>query len=82
MLITPAMILAVASLLGLFPLALDAIKLELVAAQFARAHGYGYELSPPDGYEVLNRQEGRMMCIRVISGALRLESEYCVIPLG
>jgi hypothetical protein len=42
MLITPALILAVVSLLGLFPLALGAIKLEVLAMQLARAHGYGW----------------------------------------
>ncbi len=39
MLVTPALILAVATLLGLFPLALSAIKLEVEAMQLARMHG-------------------------------------------
>jgi hypothetical protein len=54
----------------------------VVASQLARAHGYGFEFSPPDGYQVINHQEGRMRCSTVRTGALRLESEYCVIPLG
>lgn len=82
MLITPALILAVVSLLGLFPLALSAIKLEVVAMSVARAHSYGHGVSAPDGYQLEIVQAGRLNCIRLKSAALSMESEYCVIPIG
>ncbi len=81
MLITPALILAVATLLGLFPLALSAIKLEVETMQLARLHGYGLDLSVTEGHEFEISAQGRVECVTVRNLSL-LESEYCVIPLG
>lgn len=81
MLITPALILAVATLLGLFPLALSAIKLEVETMQLARLHGYGLDLSVTEGHEFEISTQGRIECVTVRNLSL-LESEYCVIPLG
>lgn len=81
MLITPALILAVATLLGLFPLGLSAIKLEVEAMQLARLHGYGLDLSKPEGYDLEIYSQGRIECVRLRNSSL-MESEYCVIPLG
>lgn len=82
MLITPALVLAVISLLGLFPLALTAIRLELVAMNLARAHSYGHEITAPDGFQFQLVHQGRISCIKVTADQLGLESEYCVIPVG
>lgn len=82
MLITPALILAVVSLLGLFPLALAAIKLEVLAMQLARAHGYGWEAIAPSGYHLEITEDGRYECLRLSTQGLKMESEYCVIPVG
>jgi len=82
MLVTPALILAVATLLGLFPLALSAIKLEVEAMQLARMHGYGLDIAAPDGFELEIASNGRLECVVVRNKILPLESEYCVIPLG
>ena len=81
MLITPALILAVATLLGLFPIGLSAIKLEVEAMQLARLHGYGLDLSEPEGYDLEIYSQGRIECVRLRNSSL-MESEYCVIPLG
>lgn len=81
MLITPALILAVATLLGLLPLALSAIKLEVETMQLARMHGYGLDLSVSEGHELEISTQGRIECVTVRNLSL-LESEYCVIPLG
>lgn len=81
MLITPALILAVATLLGLFPLALSAIKLEVETMQLARLHGYGLDLSVTEGHKFEISAQGRIECVTVRNLSL-LESEYCVIPLG
>lgn len=81
MLITPALILAVATLLGLFPLALSAIKLEVETMQLVRMHGYGLDLSVAEGHEFEISAQGRIECVTVRNLSL-LESEYCVIPLG
>jgi hypothetical protein len=81
MLITPALILAVAMLLGLFPLGLGAIRLEVEAMQIARLHGYGLDVSVPEGYQFEILSRGRTECIQLRNVTL-MESEYCVIPLG
>jgi len=82
MLVMPAMILAVTLLLGLFPLALAGIKLELTAMQLARLHSLGETFSPPDGYELKTYSEGRYECLVLKSPILILESEYCAMTLG
>ena len=81
MLITPALILAVATLLGLFPLGLSSIKLEVETMQLARLHGYGLDVPIPEGYELEIASRGRIECIKLRNRSL-MESEYCVIPLG
>jgi hypothetical protein len=75
MLITPALILAVATLLG------SSIKLEVETMQLARLHGYGLDVPVPEGYELEIASRGRIECIKVRNRSL-MESEYCVIPLG
>ena len=82
MLVMPAMILAVALLLGLFPLALAGIKLELTAMQLARLHSLGQTVSAPTGYELKTYSEGRYECLVLKSPILILESEYCAMTLG
>jgi Flp pilus assembly protein TadG len=82
MLITPALILAVTLLLGLFPLALSAIKLELTAMQLARLHALGQVVSAPAGYELTTYTQGRYECLVLKSHTLILESEYCALRLG
>ena len=82
MLVMPAMILAVALLLGLFPLALAGIKLELTAMQLARLHSLGETVSPPTGYKLKTYSEGRYECLVLKSPILILESEYCAMTLG
>ncbi len=82
MLVMPAMILAVTLLLGLFPLALAGIKLELTAMQLARLHSLGETVSSPDGYELKTYSEGRYECLVLKSPILILESEYCAMTLG
>ncbi len=82
MLVMPAMILAVTLLLGLFPLALAGIKLELTAMQIARLHSLGETVSPPAGYELETYSEGRYECLVLKSPILILESEYCAMTLG
>lgn len=82
MLVTPALILAVTLLLGLFPLALTSIKLELTAMQLARLHSLGETVSPPAGYELRTYSQGRFECLVLKSPILILESEYCAMTLG
>lgn len=82
MLITPALILAVTLLLGLFPLALSAIKLELTAMQLSRLHSLGQPISPPAGYELRTYREGRFECLVLQSPWLLMESEYCAMTVG
>lgn len=82
MLITPALILAVTLLLGLFPVALSAIKLELTAMQLARLHSLGQPVSAPAGYELKTYSEGRFECLVLRSDWLILESEYCAMTVG
>lgn len=82
MLITPALILAVVTLLGLFPLALSAIRLESVAMNLARSHSYGHEVVAPEGFDYELIERGRMDCLVVVTEGFRMESEYCVIAVG
>lgn len=82
MLITPALILAVTLLLGLFPLALSAIKLELTAMQLSRLHSLGQPVSAPAGYELRTNSKGRFECLVLSSPWLILESEYCSMTVG
>jgi hypothetical protein len=82
MLITPALILAVTLLLGLFPLALSAIKLELTAMQLARLHSLGQPVSAPIGYELRTYSQGRYECLVLTAPLLILESKYCSIKVG
>jgi hypothetical protein len=82
MLVTPALILAVTLLLGLFPLALSAIKLELTAMQLARLHSLGQPVSAPAGYELKTSQEEGFECLSLRSPWLLMESEYCAIAVG
>ena len=82
MLVMPAVILAVTLLLGLFPLALAGIKLELTAMQLARLHSLGETVSPPAGYELKTYSEGRYECLLLKSPILILESEYCAMTPG
>ncbi len=82
MLITPAMILAVTLLLGLFPLALAGIKLELSAMQLARLYSYGEDVEAPAGHSIEFSQQGRLSCLKLRMHTLPMESEYCAIPIG
>jgi Flp pilus assembly protein TadG len=82
MLVTPALILAVTLLLGLFPLALSAIKLELTAMQLSRLHSLGESVSAPAGYEMFTYSKGRYECLVLKSTLLILESEYCAMSVG
>lgn len=82
MLVTPALILAVVTLLGLFPLALSVIRLESVAMNLARAHSYGHDVVAPKGFEYEFIKKGRLDCILVNTEGFRMESEYCVIAVG
>ena len=82
MLITPALILVVTALLGLFPLALSAIKLELTAMQLARLHSLGQTVSAPAGYELEMVSSERFECLILKTEGLAMESEYCAIPIG
>lgn len=82
MLVTPALILAVTLLLGLFPLALTSIKLELTAMQLARLHSLGEVVAAPAGYTLSTYSEGRYECLVLKSPLLILESEYCAMTPG
>jgi Flp pilus assembly protein TadG len=82
MLITPVLILAVTALLGLFPLALSAIKLEFTAMQLARLHSLGLSVSAPAGYEIEIIERERFQCLVLRKEPLIMESEYCAIPIG
>lgn len=82
MLVTPAMILAVTLLIGLFPLALAGIKLELTAMQLARLHTFGQLVEAPAGHTLEISQRGRLECLSLRFDALPMESEYCAIPIG
>lgn len=82
MLVTPALILAVTLLLGLFPLALSAIKLELTAMQLSRLHSLGQPVSAPDGYELRTFSTGRFECLVLKSPLILMESEYCSMTIG
>ena len=82
MLITPALILAVTLLLGLFPLALAGIKLELSAMQLARLYSFGQDVEAPAGYSIEFSQQGKLSCLKLRMDTLPMESEYCAIPIG
>ena len=76
----PAAILAVTLLLGFFTLALDRVKFELSAFQFARSYQYGLETAELD-YEV--RKAGSLDCIEIRSkGIFAFRSEYCLFKIG
>jgi hypothetical protein len=49
--------------------------------QIARLHGYGLDVSVPEGYQFEILSRGRTECIQLRNVTL-MESEYCVIPLG
>jgi hypothetical protein len=82
MLITPALILAVTLLLGLFPLALAGIKLELSAMQLARLYSFGEDVVAPAGHSIEFSKQGRLYCLKLKLKTLPMESEYCAIPIG
>lgn len=82
MLITPVVILAVTALLGLFPIALSAIKLELTAMQLARLHSLGHSVTAPAGFELEIIEHERFQCLVLRKEPWILESEYCAIPIG
>ena len=80
MLLMPAAILAVTLLLSFFTLALDRVKFEFEAFQFARSYFYGLETP---GLEFETSLVGDLECVEVISGSpLRFRSSYCAFKLG
>lgn len=80
MLLMPAAILAVTLLLGFFNLAIERVKFEFEAFQFARSHFYALE---PGSYEFEQSSRGELSCVEVVSGqALQFRSEWCLIPIG
>ncbi len=74
MLITPALILAVTLLLGLFPLALAGIKLELSAMQLARLHSFGEDVVAPAGHSIEFSEQRRLYCLKLKLKTLPMES--------
>ena len=80
MLLMPAAILAVTLLLGFFTLALDRVKFELEAFQFARSYFYGLETP---GLEFEKWTVGELECVEVISDSpLGFRSRYCAFMIG
>ena len=80
MLLMPTAILAVTLLLSFFTLALDRVKFEFEAFQFARSYFYGLE---PPGLEFETSLVGELECVEVISGSpLGFRSSYCAFKLG
>lgn len=80
MLLMPAAILAVTLLLGFFNLALERVKFEFEAFQFARSYFYGLE---PTGLEFAESSQGDLSCVEVVSGLpLQFRSEWCLFPIG
>ena len=80
MLLMPAAILAVTLLLGSFTLALERVKFEFEAFQFARSYLYGLG---SESHEFLERRKGNLMCVEVLSNSpFSFRSEYCLYKIG
>ena len=80
MLLMPAAILAVTLLLGFFTLALDRVKFELEAFQFARSYFYGLE-TPALEFEETSL--GEISCVEVIAASpFGFRSRYCLFKTG
>jgi hypothetical protein len=80
MLLMPAAILAVTLLLGSFTLALERVKFEFEAFQFARSFLYGL---PTGSHDFLERSKGNLSCVEVRSNSpFSFRSEYCLHKIG
>jgi len=80
MLLMPAAVLAVTLLLGSFTLALERVKFEFEAFQFARSYFYGL---PTESHDFFERRKGNLSCVEVLSNSpFSFRSEYCLHKIG
>jgi len=80
MLLMPAAVLAVTLLLGSFTLALERVKFEFEAFQFARSFLYGL---PTESHDFLERSKDDLSCVEVRSDSpFSFRSEYCLHKIG
>jgi hypothetical protein len=83
MLLLPALLVLLASGLGLFQVGLDRIALEVQGFEVARAVAIGLGPEIPDGHEMTTFSEGRLTCVLLTQESFpNLETKRCMIPYG
>ena len=83
MLLLPALLLLLATTLGIFQLGLERIGLEVRAFEIARSVAIGIKPDVANDLEIQVFDEGRFRCVTVSKVALiKLVATRCMIPYG